>query len=149
MCFAALSQADISCKSTVPVEAALTPDYLSSLSSQALVPVVPPTPPPSPACPPGAVRIEVQPGQRINLTLVNFAWRAPDRKSPAASTPSGSCPIFGHVIDGERRVSLTECGTSERETLVYTSDSTSLVVVLTPRKHSETQFLIKYQGMFL
>ena len=91
------------------------------------------------------VKLEAQPGQRINVTVLNFGWYT--AKLPHAIRPTVPCVTYGHVIEnGRSKTALVSCDITSREIPVYSSEENMATLSLLFRKASEFQFLIKYQG---
>lgn len=120
----------------------------------------------SPSCP---WRIRVDPGQRINVTLLNFVsvWTtsvsatetlATSGLGPAAgSGKSGElCYDVAVIRDGNAKRSVTACSSEARVHSVYVSAGSAIDVefsvrnvVLLPVPTPSVQFLIYYEGMLL
>ncbi len=90
--------------------------------------------------------IEGAPGQRIDLSVVNFGWTA----STNNQTTGGACQLFGHIIERSLNINRSLCGGSARESHVYTSMSNVIEVHILPIKDriNKASFLIKYSGKF-
>jgi len=112
-------------------------------------------------------RISVEPGQRINITLLDFATptatdalilAAPPSQDPAAGSIQGLgstrvCYQYASVIE---RLSSTRtfhvCGGDRRERHVHTSLTNVIDVNVVARKNAETEkeyyFLLQFKGLF-
>ena len=90
--------------------------------------------------------IQVSAGQRINITLFNFA-----RHSVAASGSMRPevCYEIGEIKENGERKRITLCDALGRETSIYVSKSNavSLQFVSGPTLRSLGAFLFKYDGM--
>ena len=95
-------------------------------------------------------RLEAAAGQRINISLIDFAARsAADRNRPASRDvghgdviSSGSCQRqYGYVVEkwNKKNVSLcAEGGAELRQSAVYTSHTNSLDIVLVVAHSQQT-----------
>ena len=88
---------------------------------------------------PWNVRAEL--GQRIKLTLLDFSGLT--GKNPT----SQQCNVYATIKEPTAGVSETVCGTRERVTIIYTSDSNQVQVRLVPRGKDNKAFVIRHQGM--
>lgn len=94
-------------------------------------------------------RIQVSPGQRINITIFNFA-----RHSLATSGVGGGsirpevCYEIGEVIEKADRKRITLCDALGRQTSIYVSktNTVSMQFVSGPTLRSLGAFLFKYDG---
>ena len=97
--------------------------------------------------------VRAQPGQRINITLVNFA-RAPnpmgeDVDDADAFLPGPRiCYQFAVIKERDARRSVTECEGGPREVKAYMSSSHQVDITVLSRKSSDTFFLLKYEGRY-
>ncbi len=89
-------------------------------------------------------KIDVSTGQRINITLYNFARYS----DPEGSTRPDVCYEIAEIRENSERKRVTLCDTVGRETSVYISKSSSLMIqfVSGPTLRSLGAFLVKYQG---
>ena len=99
--------------------------------------------------------IRGRPGQRVNITLVNFA-RAPN---PTGSDDDNAdtaleaylpgpriCYQFAVIKEREAQRSVTECEGGPRKVKAYMSSTHHVDVTVLSRKSSDTFFLLKYEG---
>lgn len=93
----------------------------------------------SPDCP---WRLEARPGQRINISLVNFAWTLPEKTKPSAHPP---CKVYATIKEVSGSRGETICGENIRERHVYTS-LTSAVELRIVGKSGGEQHLFQYEG---
>ena len=93
-------------------------------------------------------RVEAAAGQRINISLIDFA--AADDVSRDVGRDVTNCRRqYGFVVEkwNKKNVSLCAEGAAERrQSTVYTSDTNSLDILLTPTHRNHTNFLVKLQG---
>ena len=89
-------------------------------------------------------KIDVSTGQRINITLYNFA-RYTD---PEADSHSDVCYEIAEIVEGSERRRVTLCDSMGRETSIYVSKTNSLTLQLVsgPTLKSLGSFLFKYEG---
>ena len=89
--------------------------------------------------------IEVQPGQRINLTMFDFAS---ERGKTSFGNFQSECVVYIGVSEGEERP-LTICAGGIRTRPAYISKSNRLQVFLTtPAETNGAYFMVKYEGTF-
>ncbi len=88
--------------------------------------------------------IEGAPGQRIDLSVVNFGWTASSNNQSTA----GACQLFGHIIERSLNINRSLCGGSTRESHLYTSMSNVIEIHVLPTRSRLTKanFLLKYTG---
>ncbi len=88
--------------------------------------------------------IEGAPGQRIDLSVVNFAWTA----SSNNRSTGGACQLFGHIIERSLNINRSLCGGPTRESHLYTSMSHVIEIHVTPLnlRQAKGNFLLKYSG---
>jgi len=94
-------------------------------------------------------RVEAAAGQRINISLIDFA--ADDVSRDVGRDVTNCRRQYGFVVEkwNKKNVSLCAEGAAERrQSAVYTSDTNSLDILLTPTHRNHTNFLIKLQGLF-
>ncbi len=72
--------------------------------------------------------IEGAPGQRIDLSVVNFGWTAPSNNQ----STGGACQLFGHIIERSLNIKRSLCGGSTRESHLYTSMSNVIEIHVLP-----------------
>ena len=88
--------------------------------------------------------IEGAPGQRINLSVVNFGWTV----SSSNQSTGGACQLFGHIIERSLNINRSLCGGSIRESNAYTSMSNAVEISILSSKARRTSshFMLKYEG---
>ncbi len=88
--------------------------------------------------------IEGAPGQRIDLSVVNFGWTA----SSNNQSTGGACQLFGHIIERSLNINRSLCGGSTRESHLYTSMSNVIEIHILPMRLRQIRanFLLKYKG---
>ncbi len=88
--------------------------------------------------------IEGAPGQRIDLSVVNFGWTA----SSNNRSTGGACQLFGHIIERSLNINRSLCGGSTRESHLYTSMSNVIEIHVLPTRlrPARNNFLIRYSG---
>ncbi len=94
--------------------------------------------------------IQGQPGQKINITIINFA-RAPNVKeedSFAELQQPRICYQFAEIEDQGVRRSITECEGGARISKAYLSSGHDLSLTIVRRKAHDVYFLLKYEGMW-
>ncbi len=96
--------------------------------------------------------IQAQPGQKIIITLLDFALWVPNRKTTARHPPetSGICHIYANIKERTMAGSVTVCGGDQRERTIYTSETDSVQIEVANMKLSKNvaYFLFKYEGMY-
>ena len=91
--------------------------------------------------------IRAQPGQRINITLINFSWERPEDVSP-----SKRCTVYATIKEESAVKPTTVCSSQERELHVYTSLSNSVTLRIVGKDKglkTPQQFLFKYEGSYI
>jgi len=90
-------------------------------------------------------RLQALPGQRFNVTLVDFAHLL---STGSSSAERHAC--YAYAVFKETGNSLTLCGSrdGERETVAYVSTSEKLMVTVINRNDADTprNFILKYNG---
>ncbi len=88
--------------------------------------------------------IEGAPGQRIDLSVINFGWTA----SSNNQSTGGACQLFGHIIERSLNINRSLCGGSTRESNLYTSMSNAVEIHVLPTRSRLTKanFLLQYTG---
>ncbi len=87
--------------------------------------------------------ISASPGQRINISLMDFSVK----KQQQPRTGSGTaCVPYGFLLEPRLGVNKTLCGGVAREWEVYTTASSSLQIVLLPVGEEQAAFLVDFQG---
>ena len=99
-------------------------------------------------------QITASPGQRVNVTLYNFARYKPPPDTGSDTSQyitNGACYELGDIIErGGLSQRLTLCKHLDRKTHVYTSQTNSISIQMkTDRALSEYYFLLKYEGKIL
>lgn len=101
--------------------------------------------------------IDALPGQRVNVTLLDFAyWRSFGQSSrPESRTPGvdyggmNSCRPLGYIVERNAAVTnQTICGGREREELIYSSHKNSVEIYFLPEKPDGNfpRFMIYYKS---
>ena len=96
-------------------------------------------------------RIELLPGQRINVTLVDFAHALKRLSKSSTDLKSGAtCFAYAILKEPSSSQSSTICGskTESREAEVYVSKGERLQINILPRNELDSQryFILKYKG---
>ena len=87
--------------------------------------------------------LQAEPGQQINITLVDFSWN--NNKSNTDNGYNGRCN-YGYILDVESDDVISLCGGREREKHLYLSTSHTVQVVLDSLALQKYSFLIAYKG---
>ena len=88
-------------------------------------------------------------GQRLNLTLFNFARFARSDASPGLLPADPSvCYEIATILDGRNRKNILTCGTDERVKSVYVSRGSKVEIRFVDRSvlRNLGQFLIHFKG---
>ena len=99
-------------------------------------------------------RLEAPDGQRINVSLIDFA------AGPSSTTQARdvTCRQYGYVVEKSSKKNVSICSTIageratgggamiERERSVYTSDASAVSIVLTTSTSDVHNFLIRTSG---
>lgn len=96
--------------------------------------------------------ISVPPGQRLNLTLYNFArFTRPDMATGIMSPDPSVCYEIANIMDGPTRKNILTCGTDGRIKQVFISRTSSLEIRFVDRTvlRSLGQFLLHYKRKFV
>ena len=141
-CVSVMTEDSIKCSSQVPIVLTSQTGVLASV-------VAMDTSRGSSDCP---WRIQVLPGQQINITLINFARTGLQNDWGKIPTPgSGPRPKICYQLATikERQFSrtLTECEEGPRESHAYTSTSDSVEIEMIVAKILKVYFLLRYQGI--
>ena len=83
--------------------------------------------------------IQAEPGQRINVSLLDFGWT----KKLYKNHP---CNNYGYILDVMTDAIINICGGTSREKHLYTSEGYIVQVVMTFPNDNNMSFLIGYQG---
>ena len=88
--------------------------------------------------------IQAQPGQRINITLLDFAIDTETKPT----RPIDYCRAYAIIRDHQTGRSTTVCGGHVRESVVYLSQSNSVEVriIRTAKRDDVDHFLLKYES---
>ena len=89
-------------------------------------------------------KVHVSAGQRINITLYNFARY----RDPAINSQPDVCYEIAEIVEGSERRRVTLCDSVGRETSIYISRTNSLTLQLVsgPTLTSLGKYMFKYQG---
>ena len=103
----------------------------------------------SEACP---WMLSAQPGQRFNLTVVNFA-RAPnmgteDEEEIDSRGAPRICYQLAVILENGMRRTVTECEGGPRVGRPFLSSSHQLQISMINRKSHDVYFLMKFQGQY-
>ena len=100
----------------------------------------------APECP---WRLTARPGERIRLYLTDFSVEEPGSTLP----PTDKCRTYGYIketvgnIKGNpEHLSSTICGTDQRESHVYSSESNQVDLIFIDGSFQRPFFLIKFEG---
>ncbi len=85
--------------------------------------------------------IEGSPGQRVNLTLLDFG-----AGGSGDHVHMSSCIPYGFLVERTLGVNQSICGGRSRERVLYTSATNSVEVVLISPRPSQPAFLVNFQG---
>lgn len=102
----------------------------------------------SPRCP---WLISAQPGQRINITLHNFArYHSKNTGMASDQIRPDACYEFASVKEGKPHKNIVGCVGENRQTHVYTSSGNSVEINVLDRIISSeaVQFMIEYSGEY-
>ncbi len=88
-------------------------------------------------------RVHARPGQRINLTVSNFAWA-----EHAGGSASSQCDSIGVVSEQTLAVNRTLCAGSQRLNHGFTTMSNTVDITLLPssQRQPDSNFIIEYSG---
>ena len=94
--------------------------------------------------------VAAEEGQHIVITLLDFAVWLDDTGDLPHQSPqeAGLCHIYAYVEEEDTGSRVTLCGRETRESVVYTSETNSVVVqVPDPRlSNPPAYFLLRYEG---
>ena len=92
--------------------------------------------------------IEALPGQRINITLLDFGVYTPEGDSSYGESFNGVevCQKYAVVREKIPERSTVLCGGRARERQVYLSNSNSVEIGIEARSATKHHFLLKYEG---
>ena len=87
--------------------------------------------------------VQGQPGQRINITLLDFAIGG-----GSEDVPLDYCRAYAIIRDKQTGRSTTVCGGHARESVVYLSQSNQVEIriIRTPKRTNIDHFLLRYEG---
>ena len=82
-------------------------------------------------------KLEAEPGQQLNINIIDFAWN---------KHSNVTCPaLYGHVINTLTNQRTAVCGQGQRIKSIYTSDHH---VVQLELKNTNNYFIIQVEGKF-
>ena len=92
-------------------------------------------------------RIELLPGQRINVTLYDFVYAS---REIARQSSDAKCVAYAIFKEPNIVPSHTMCGGAERVSIGYVSVTEKVQIVIMKRSDAETHryFVLKYTGQF-
>ncbi len=88
-------------------------------------------------------RVEAEPGQRINITMLDFGWKS-DGFQSTLGTPK--CSVYGYILEGSLSINRTICGGTLRERHVYLSSSSNVDIAIATPKQDASNFLLNIEG---
>ena len=88
--------------------------------------------------------IRAQGGQRVNITLYDFST-ATGRQSD-----TGICLVYAIIREQQSQTEVTVCRGSQRVRNIYTSDTSSMEVILNTdgNNNPDGQFMLKFEGVY-
>ncbi len=89
--------------------------------------------------------IEAFPGQRLNVTMLDFGADIVNGGRP------GSCDVYGHVVEPDTAVNITLCGgRNERFSRVLLTKGSKIKIHIIPsdQRVRQVPFLIRYQSKY-
>nr|UCK81590.1 Gal-binding and CUB domains containing protein 2 [Arenicola marina] len=91
--------------------------------------------------------IHVSPGQRVNISIVDFGWRQ-QTGSNMTIFEDIKCEDYGFVVERKLGVNKTICGGGKRQQHVYLSASSKVEITVLPSRQRQHQgfFLLEYTG---
>ncbi len=89
-------------------------------------------------------RVEAEPGQRINISMLDFGWRSEEFQS-TPGTPK--CSTYGYVLERTLGINKTICGGTSRQRQAYLSSSSSVDIVITTTDQDTFNFLLSIEGV--
>lgn len=94
--------------------------------------------------------IEAKPGQKVNISLTDFALARQDgTKMDRPSRGPGSCRVYATIKEESVSRSTTVCGGSGRERHIYTSVTNTVEIRIVGQPSTDDgrdHFLLKYEG---
>ncbi len=92
--------------------------------------------------------VEALPGQKVRLSVLDFALWTPDGVGSRSPERSGVCHIYAKVSEDQAFSSVTVCGGDRREKEVYAAEGHVIEVEfpVSGGKEPSGYFLIKYEG---
>ena len=135
-CVTVVTAQDQVCRTDVPITLTSPTGYISSSITME-------TGRGSQACP---WRIEVLPGQRINITLYNFARAGGGEDAGLAERKPKVCYQYAVLREKDYVRAITECEGATRRSIAYVSTSNVVEVNILARKTHEVHFLLHYEG---
>lgn len=93
--------------------------------------------------------INVQRGQHIDLYVIDLSLNLRYKSEPFPRTPSELeyCHMYATVTDGE--IEFSVCASHRRDSLVYTSKTSSITVELSHQLLKDENIVIRYVGKIL
>ncbi|KAK2152864.1 hypothetical protein LSH36_316g07089 [Paralvinella palmiformis] len=93
-------------------------------------------------------RIRAAVGQKINITLINFA-RATSRQRFGSRTKPHVCYQFAVIREDGRRQTLTECEGGKRLVHVYLTSTNAVQISMLTRDETDFYFMLHYEGRLI
>ena len=90
--------------------------------------------------------LKAQPGQQIDITVMDFNWKNNSSIKNAVADKSCSKSL-GYILDMESDDVINICGEEGRIEHVYKSEGHSVQIILEPSMLHQHTFLLKYWGM--
>lgn len=94
--------------------------------------------------------IHVAPGQRINVTLLNFGRASTpaqdDAVPPQEKTRPRLCYQYAVIKEKEYVRAVTECEGAARTSTAYVSTANAIQISIMTRKNHNVHFLFHYEG---
>ena len=88
-------------------------------------------------------RVEAEPGQRINITMLDFGWKSEGFHSTLGTH---KCSAYGYILEPSLSTNRTICGGTLRERHAYLSSSSSVDIVLTTPEQDAVNFLLNIES---
>lgn len=92
--------------------------------------------------------LQADPGQRINITLLNFS-NPPRKDEPGLGAGETSCVPVGYIYEPAARKNVSICAGLDRRLFLYQTETNVVEVVLGPglrQGPSRNNFLVRFQG---
>ncbi len=88
--------------------------------------------------------VEVKPGQSLSMSILDFSWKGVNRPLRVDAV----CHVYAIVKETAASRSETICAGTQRQKLIYSSQTNIVEVRLVVNKQDELgHFLIQYEGM--